>query len=454
MKQITNRRASRLQASLLGALAVVLAGAPAADAQTAPVPPDEPALNVRYGDPAPSLAADVDAMGWTGVALYRGGFSNVLNPACLAAEGGHRADASVELRQIHEDRFQPLYDQFSSYVADIGIASSRNHFYGSGFALSSRVPLGPKPLGAGLSLTERYTFDYGFSEQILEPDPGASNRDAPLEDRSVDISGALHDLSGGLGIALTPRISLGLAAHYGFGTSDQVTKRRNYQTADSSLFAESTFEMEGLNFTFGALIHASDRLDFGFAYDSPMSVTGDTEIETTRGAAPDTVMRSTAGVDYPRSYRAGFAYRPRSAPRTVFTVDATLTKWTEIKDSRITSVKNPLIRQDTWDVRFGLEHLFYNRLPVRFGFRHLDSYEDREAGTSFFTAGVGLMAAGGMFNVSTELSKTMSIRPHWFRYPTGSSATPIGTIVPIVAGDLARVETTAFRVAVGFTRDF
>jgi hypothetical protein len=153
---------------------------------------------------------------------------------------------------------------------------------------------------------------------------------------------------------------------------------------------------------------------------------------------------ATAGVNYPRSYRAGFAYRPRSSPRTVFTVDAALSKWSEARDSRLIG-DAPLILQDTWDIRIGLEHTFYNSLPARFGWRHLDSYEDREAGATFFTAGLGVKAGGGLVNVSTELAKTTSIRPHWFPYPTSST---------IVAGDLARVETTSFRVALGFTREF
>ncbi len=438
MKQITTEG---LQTALLVGVAVLL-GAQSVGAQATA----SPALNVRYGDPAASLAPDVDAMAGTGVALYRGGFSNVINPACLTDERGRRADAAVALTQIHEDRFQPLYDTFNSYIADTGIASSRNHFFGTGFALAGHMELGWKPMAVALSLTERYAFDYGFSEQVLQPDPGAAQRDGPLEDRSVEVGGALRALSGGAAVQITPRISLGLAAHYGYGTRDQTTKRRLYQTPTASRFEDATYEMEGLNFTFGARVHVGERLDLGFAYESPMAVTGDTNVKTTLGTAADSVMAvgGTAGVDYPRCFRAGLAYRPRSSPRTVFTVDAAVRKWTQLTDSRL-SGDNPLILQDAWDVRFGLEHTFYNGLPVRFGFRRLDSYEDREAGASFYTAGVGVAAVGGMVNVAAQLSKTTSIRPHWFPYPTASN---------IVAGDLARVEETSFRVSVGFTRDF
>jgi hypothetical protein len=439
MKQRTTERASRLQSALLAGLAIVLAAA-------TPATGADPALNVRYGYPATTLAPDIDAMAGTGVALYRGGFSNVLNPACLTDETGHRADGAIALTQMHEDRFQPLYDTFSSYVADTGIASSRSHFFGTGFAVAGRLPLGWKPVTAALSLTDRYSFDYGFSEQVLNPSLSADQRDKPVEDRSVEIGGALRALSGGAAVQLTPRVSLGLAAHYGFGTREQTTKRRIYPTPTASLFEDTTYEMAGLNFTFGARVHVGERLDLGFAYESPMAVTGDTNVKTTLGSDADSVMAvgGTAGVDYPRCFRAGLAYRPRSSPRTIFTVDAAVRKWTELTDSRL-SADNPLLLQDAWDVRFGLEHSFYNGVPVRFGFRRLDSYDDREAGASFYTAGVGMAAVGGMVNLSAELSKTTSIRPHWFPYPTASN---------VVAGDLARVESTSFRVGVGFTREF
>ena len=438
MKQRMRNRAGRPAAVVMGLVALLAAtvvGSAAAD----------PALHTRYGDPATSLSAEIDAMAGTGTALYRGGFSNVLNPAMLTAgPDGMTLDGSLSLAQAHEDRFIPLFDTFTSYVTDTAIASNRYHYFGTGFAVARRLPFVWRPITAALSLTDRYSFAYDFSEQIRDPDTFNSPRDAVLQERAVEIDGTLRALSGGAAIELGPRLSLGVAAHYAFGSRDQMRRVRDYVTPAASLLENAGFDMEGLNFTFGARLHLDDRLELGLTYESPLAVTGRTLTETYLDAYPDSVQTvvGTTGVDYPRAFRAGLAYRPRSTPRTVFTVDAAWREWSELDDSRLAG-DNPLLLQDAIDVSIGVEHRFYNGLPVRFGFRRLDAYDDREVGASFFTAGVGLDAGGGTVSVSAELSKTTSIRDHWFTYPA-----------TFVVEQQARVEDTRFRVGVGWSRAF
>ena len=58
-------------------------------------------------------------MGNTGAALYRGGMSNIYNPAFLIGEESHRLDMGLSLDQQHEDRFVPIFDGFQSFVADV-----------------------------------------------------------------------------------------------------------------------------------------------------------------------------------------------------------------------------------------------------------------------------------------------------------------------------------------------
>jgi len=406
---------------------------------------EDPALHTHYGDPAASLSAEIDAMGGTGAAFYRGGFSNVLNPACLAdGAEGWRADASFALTQVHEDRFVPLFDTFGSYVTDTAIASNRHHHFGAGFALAKRLPNAWRPVTVGLSLTDRYGFAYDFTETVRDPDSFSSPRDAVLQDRAVAIDGALRALSGGAGVQLSGRVALGLAAHYAFGTRQQVRRVLDYDVPANSFREDAEFAMDGLAFTLGARVKVDERLEVGFAYDTPLSATGDTRIETAYGAYPDSlqVVAGTAGVDYPRVWRAGLVYRPRATPRTLFALDAAFAEWSDLDDSRLAGGP-ALLLEDAWDVRAGIEHRFYNDTVARFGFRRLDSYDDREAGASFFTAGVGLPAAGGTVDFSVSLTKLTSVRDHWFAYPAGFAVEP-----------QARVEDTRFGLGAGFTRTF
>ncbi len=88
-----------------------------------------PQIMSAYGDQLPWYGAEINAMGGTGTAVYRGGLSNIFNPALLMDEKGYRLDAGVMLDQEHEDRFQPLFDSFDSWVVDAAIAANRNHYW-------------------------------------------------------------------------------------------------------------------------------------------------------------------------------------------------------------------------------------------------------------------------------------------------------------------------------------
>jgi hypothetical protein len=80
-------------------------------------------------------------------------------------------------------------------------------------------------------------------------------------------------------------------------------------------------------------------------------------------------------------------------------------------------------------------------VPLRFGFRHRDSYSDSEASVSYFTSGVGVPYGGGIISASVELSKTSSYQEHWFEYPNTNDF-PVDPI--------SRVEETRFRLGVGY----
>lgn len=429
--------APALPAALLAAALLAFAAAPAIA---------NPALDTRYGNPAASLSPETDAMAGAGAALYRGGFSTVLNPACLSAETGARLDAAIYLAQEHEDRLAPLFDSFGSYVTDTAIASNRHHYFGTGLAAVRRLGRGARPITAALSLTDRYGFAYDFAEDLLDPNPFASPRDALLYQRAVEVDGALRALSGGAAVELRPGWSLGAALHYSFGTRAETRRVRDYRAPQNSYRLAEDFEQDGVNATLGALLRIDARLDVGFAYETPLSASGTATLDTLYASDPvPTVRRSRRDrtVDYPGRYRAGLVYRPRTDPRTTFTVDAVLTPWSDLEDSWVPGDDNPLGLHDTWDVRIGLEHLFRNGVPVRFGWRRLDSYADREAGALFFTAGTGFPAAGGAIAVAAELGKVSSEQDNWFAYPAGYAA-PGRT----------RVENTVFRLGAGFTRSF
>ena len=95
-----------------------------------------PQIMSPYGDQMTWRTAEVNGMGGTGVALYRGGISAVFNPAFLTEAEATRVAAGLALDQEHEDRFLPLFDGFDNYVTDAAIASNRFHYWQGGLGLA------------------------------------------------------------------------------------------------------------------------------------------------------------------------------------------------------------------------------------------------------------------------------------------------------------------------------
>jgi len=413
-----------------------------------------PQIMTEYGDIMGWRNADINAMGGTGVALYRGGMSNIYNPAMLATADGGRFDLSFSLEQEHEDRFQPLFDSFDSWVTDAAIASNRDHYWQSGFALAGR-PFGEEtPVRAAISLVDRYAFGYRFEEELRNPSPfppggGEPARDAIIEERTRKVTGTLRNLSAGVGVDVDPKISVGATLNYAFGKRNEVNSVRDRIEADNSYNNEDELDINGVNFILGARVVLTERVELGLAWESELSADGtltQAHYNAADGVTTDTSM--DAYYRYPQIVRAGLTFRPQTDPRTVFTIEGEWTEWSELKDSQTAGDEFATPLENTMDVRIGLEHLFYNGMPLRFGFRHFDTYADRDAGSSVFSAGVGFNAMEGQISVSLELGKITSIQPHQFPYPDdyfGDS---------YVTDPEARVEDTRFRLGVGYTLDF
>jgi hypothetical protein len=96
--------------------------------------------------------------------------------------------------------------------------------------------------------------------------------------------------------------------------------------------------------------------------------------------------------------------------------------------------------RDTVDYRFAIQHTFYNGVPVWFGFRHLNSYANREANANYFSAGLGMNFVKGLLEFSVEIGKLVGDQEHLFDYPSGD----------FDVEEIARVENNTFRFGVGY----
>lgn len=411
-----------------------------------------PQVTTTYGDPFPWLGAESAAMGGSGTAVYRGGLSNVFNPAFLVAETGQRVDAGVVLDQEHEDRFQPLFDSFDSWVVDAAIASNRQHYWQSGFGYAARVGHGDRVVAIGLSLTDRFPWGYSFSEELRNPSPyppgsGEPARDMLIAVRERQVTGTLRAVSFGAAAEASDNVSLGMALHYNYGTRRDALSSIDLDNAgaNESFRNADELKLHGMSASAGLRAHLDERVDLGLAAETSLKATGDWRRQDfAAGTATDTTVSSF--YDYPWCVRAGVAFRPRNELRTVFTVEIEYRPWSDLRDGTLGGA-SPMLH-DAADVRLGVEHVFYNGMPLRFGFRHLASYADRDASVSAFTAGTAARLGEGRLSASVELAKTTSVLPHQFPYP----ASYFGDA--FVTDPMARVEDTRFRVGVSYAMEF
>jgi hypothetical protein len=66
------------------------------------------------------------------------------------------------------------------------------------------------------------------------------------------------------------------------------------------------------------------------------------------------------------------------------------TQWSEVGDVFTAGIN----LDDVYEWRIGVEHIFYNERPLRFGFLYRPSPVDEETSESAVTAGTGLRVAG------------------------------------------------------------
>lgn len=409
-----------------------------------------PQIMTSYGDQVGWVSAESNAMGATGTSVYRGGISNIFNPAYLVMEKDFRLDASLALDQQHEDRFQPLFDSFDSFVVDAAIASNRNHYWQTGFGFAASLEKIGLPLAAGISLADRYAFGYTFEEELRNPSPfppgpGEPARDALIEERARNIDGTIRDLSLGIAGDAFDRVSFGASVHYAYGDRNETNSVRDYiaSDGDDSYTSTNNVKYDGVNFTLGARVVLSERIEIGLAWESALEVSGDRE-QTMNDASGSVVVSDEHTITYPNMFRVAMTFMPRTDPRTVFTIEVEYKPWSELEDSDFSDPGNVQNLTDVTDVKIGLEHTFYNGIPLRFGFRHMDTYADRDADVSVFSSGVGAPLGGGMISVSVELSKVTAVLPHQFPYPADFFGDNFRS------DPFARVDDTRFRIGVGY----
>jgi hypothetical protein len=432
------RRRRKMKRALgwISVVALIGAGAAPAAAYTF--------LDRAYGTPELGNSARSRGMGGAGAALGNGSFSLLDNPGALALSRGTSLQLTGYVARASENRFVPLFDTFDSYVDESAIAVNNTGYGGiqGGFVLDE---WGEKGLivsgGVFTRLDPRYDYydERRSTDTLVDPE----QRDKIVNNRVIRTEGRLYSASLGVALPVNEELGVGAAVHYYWGTFDDrdgliVTPDGEVLTSDTTRVVQAERKFEGFSLGLGFAGRISERLDVGASVET--SPTLDVDYTTWENGVLTTPDSAGTDLDLPVRIQAGIAYRPRNTFRTTFAADLVYMPWTATQDEL-----RPEPVNDTWEARFGLEHVFYNNLPARLGFRYGESYAMDEADRSVFTFGVGYVLTHMKIDLGGEVEK---------RNTRQAPIRPRADQGPYVGLKNDRVEDTLVRLFLGLEYGF
>jgi len=355
-------------------------------------------LDRAYGTPEVGLAPRSRAMGGTGAAMGTGAFSLINNPATLILTQGSRVQINAEGMRASENRFVPIFDTFDSFVDENAIAV--NDFGYGDFQGGVVADEWGNGLRVSAGVFSRYDTRYDYQDERRTTDTS----DEIVSNRFIETTGVLRTLTVGAAYDLDDNGSgVGVALNYYFGTVDDRDALVPFAATTGGSVVKMERNLDGVSLTFGATGRINDRLQIGAAIETAPQLNDDYTLWVNNEiATPDTL--ESGDLNLPLRFQGGATYRPRNSLATTFAADVVYTPWSDLEDHLDSKQK----LEDTWEVRFGLEHVFYSGVSGRLGFRYGESYAMKEADRATFTFGFGYALNALSIDLAGEVGKRTS----------------------------------------------
>jgi hypothetical protein len=365
-------------------------------------------LQLMTGDEAVPGDARSAAMGRTLGAAPRAGFTAAGNPALLARVRAAELSIGGGGTKLKETRSIPAYDSFDGFLVEsvyvLNDMSSSELALG-GAASPAEGGLGSR-FGLGIHNGTIWDLRYDYTEEVRDPSAFVQPRDALLAINDIQSDGAIRAWDFGLGFSALDQLDVGLA--FQLATGDQTLLARTwFVPADSTVQGQADLgSLSGNRWTAGLAWHPHHSFSASGFWRSELALTGTytlagdpdylewlAELGVPSGTGP-------ARVEYPQEIGAGITWRPRAKTRTTIQADLNWREWSRYRN---TLWETPDLK-DAWDARVGVEHVFYNGLPVRFGFLYGVAPQDEDITRTAFTFGLGFGRGPAKFDLGFELA--------------------------------------------------
>jgi hypothetical protein len=335
-------------------------------------------------------------MGEVGIVGERGPLGVALNPAFAAVSRDPQIALTYRGVSIKEDWAFPAYDSFDALLGYNTYSANSNAYHDFGYGVVSGEIGVAEGVSVGLALSTAYDFRYDYAEQAIDRTSTAQPPDRTIARDWIEASGEIKSLSVGIARPVNDKVRLGVGCDYLFGEHEvesavSFTDPTKVPWASGTAETSSTFRaggLEGVRFSAGALIDLYQRFSVGATYRTRAQLGGDL---TAGVPGPDSIIVSPSDVvRLPASFAVGVSFKPRNELATVIEGNLIYTRWSDATDpTGLGAAPN-----DTYEWHLGVEHVFYNQRPLRFGFLYRPSPTDKETAEPAVTAGTGFAVEG------------------------------------------------------------
>ncbi len=410
-------------------------------------------MGLGLGSGVFQASARCGGMGEVALLCEESPLAAALNPAMLAGLEKPQATLTYRAASLNEQWAFPVYDSFDAVLGYNTYSANSNlyHDFSIGFASGSLEQVFGTSFA--VALVPAYDFRYDYEEELLDRNSTAQPPDRVIARDFIRGDGEIRSLSCGLGMTLVESLAVGFGLDYLFGKHDLdagivFLDESRIPWPSKRPDTSETYSASGLSgkrFTVAAMYALGERLDFAAVYKSGVELDGHFS-----GTATDefgfggnlAAYGSSTKIEYPASYAFGVSLRPRNTLLTVIEADVVFSRWSQVED---TAGVGRTTLDDTYEWHIGVEHVFYNQRPLRFGFLYRPSPDDKETSEAAMTAGTGFNVAGFDIDLAAKVGWREYREPDLFRDDIFGAE---------LRGSTDLVKDTAFGGLVTITRRF
>ena len=364
---------------------------------------------INYGYENQYMTARSLGLAGAGVAGDDASASIFLNPAlAVYSKSWLNLNTGLSVYKLEEDRSFPYYDNFGGFV-DYGSYVYNKYWYSQFYSvLTSRLPFDNL---LGLSIATGFvpfqSFDYDYLEEVRSDYYG----DALLAYNQISSDGVLNAIP--FNIAFKPvdkllsdskiSIAIGAGVKILTGSINQLKKVETKTASLSGLDYENKNKRDLDNLpvipSAGIRIKIGDRFSLGSALRLPYDIKFINKIYETN-ALKDTAYTVDQKLSYPMKLSLGTEYRFQNILEARIFTDFIYTFWENFKDSET----EDLNFDNTYNVRAGIEHIFFNKVPFRVGFDYGTLRESKNYSRAVLSAGTGIIMNNLQLDMAVGIS--------------------------------------------------